>query len=443
MDAAHSWHPFTQMQEYLERGPIHISHGQGVWLYDTEGRGYLDSNASNWTRVFGHSDKEISEALINQVNRHQQSSYKDLSHPSASKLSGLLGEVAPEGLTRSFYTDNGSCAIECAMKQSFQYWQQVGKPEKQGCIGMCEGYHGDTFGAMAVGNAEFFHGRFKFGFLECDHFPAPRCLEQNGEELWVENNAALEHLEALLKQKAKTTAFVIMEPLVQGPAGMKFLPRGFLKQVSNLCKAYEVHLILDEIFVGMGRLGTMFACEQEGVVPDFLCLSKGVTGGYLPIGVTLSTEEVYEAFLGPFEEYKTFFHGHTYAANPLVTETAYHATKKLQGYLKTDSCRAAMEYFGRTCVEAFRDHPFVTNVRQRGFVFAMDVCNEDKTKTYPYGKRIGFGISLEALKQGLLLRPMGNTLLFTPPLNISEEEVDLMCRLTSESILASDKSLWG
>ena len=298
-DRRHVWHPFTQMQEYGEVPGLAIASGQGGWLTDTEGRTYLDGNASIWTNVHGHNDPDLNAALIRQLDRVAHSTMLGLTHPTGTELAAELAALAPPGLSRVFFTDNGAGAVEVALKLSFQYWQLRGRPEKRGAIGMAEGYHGDTFGAMAVGDSGFFHDRFRSWCFPTDHFPAPHCRELAGRVRAADSAASLAGLRQLLEEKAAQTACLILEPSVQGAAGMRQQPPGFVAAVAALCREFEVHLILDEVFVAFGRLGSMLVCSAEGVVPDFLCLAKGLTAGYLPLAATLVQEEIYAAFWAP------------------------------------------------------------------------------------------------------------------------------------------------
>jgi len=369
-DQSYSWHPFTQMQEYLEHGPLHISHAKGSWLYDLEGRRYLDGNASNWTNVHGHSDPELNEALIQQLGTLQQSSYKDLSHPAASQLCHELSSIAPPGLERSFFTDNGASSVEAALKLSFQYWQLTGHPQKKLIIGMEGGYHGDTFGAMSAGNSHF-HQRFSEWFLPAHYFKAPQHDDMS---------ESLADLDRLLKAYGDQTAILFLEPSVQGPRGMYLQPAGFLQAVAERCKAYNIHLALDEIFVGLGRLGHMLVSTAENVTADFLCLSKTLTGGYLPLAVTLTTQKIYQAFLGDFSEGKTFLHGHTFAANPLATAVSIKNIEKLKRYVANGALQNTCDYFGESIKSHFAKHPFVKAVRQRGLACALELATDNKER---------------------------------------------------------------
>lgn len=418
-DQSYSWHPFTQMQEYLENKPLHITHAKGCWLYDTEGKRYLDGNASNWTNVHGHSDNELNEALIQQLSHLQQSSYKDLSHPAASQLCYELASIAPHGLNRSFFTDNGASSVEAALKLSFQYWQLTGNSQKKLIIGMEGGYHGDTFGAMSAGNSLNFHQRFSEWFLPAHHFKAPAQDDMS---------ESLRDLDRLLETYGDQTAILFLEPSVQGPRGIYLQPPGFLQAVAQRCQAHNVHLALDEIFVGLGRLGHMLVSTAEGVTPDFLCLSKTLTGGYLPLAVTLTTQKIYDAFLGDFSEGKTFLHGHTFAANPLATAVSIKNIQKLKQRVESGALQRTCDYFTKTVDSSFTKHPFVKSVRQRGLACAIDLYPSKNTT------RIAHHLSLYLRDKEILLRGVGNTLLLVPPLCISDVEIDFLCQQTAAAI---------
>jgi adenosylmethionine-8-amino-7-oxononanoate aminotransferase len=416
-DRSYSWHPFTQMQEYLEHKPLLITKAKGCWLYDNEGRRYLDGNASNWTNVHGHSNPELNEALIQQLENLQQSSYKDLNHPSASRLCHELSSIAPQGLNRCFFTDNGACAVEAALKISFQYWQLTGNSQKKLIIGMEGGYHGDTFGAMSAG-ASHFHQRFSDWFLPAHYFKAPQPDDMSN---------SLRDLDCLLEKYAKQTAILFLEPSVQGPSGMHLQPKGFLPAVAERCKAHNVHLALDEIFVGLGRLGHMLVCAAEGVTPDFLCLSKTLTGGYLPLSATLTTEKIYQAFLGPFSEGKTFLHGHTFAANPLATAVSCKNIEKLKQCIESGALAHTCDFFGKQIEVHFANHPLVKSVRQRGLACAIELEGDPKA-------RVAHHLSLYLRDKEILLRGVGNQLLIVPPLCITDSEINFLCKQTATAI---------
>ncbi|HZP59209.1 MAG TPA: adenosylmethionine--8-amino-7-oxononanoate transaminase [Opitutaceae bacterium] len=434
-DQRHVWHPFTQMQEYLGLPPLAIASGRGGWLTDTEGLTYLDGNASIWTNVHGHNDPDLNAALQRQLSQVAHSTMLGLTHPAGARLAAELARLAPAGLDRVFFSDNGAGAVEVALKLSFQYWQLAGRPEKRGVIGLAGGYHGDTFGAMAAGDSGFFHERFRPWCFPAEHFPAPRCREWAGTVREADAAASLAALRALLAARAEVTACLILEPSVQGAAGMRLQPPGFVRDVAALCRAHGVHLILDEVFVAFGRLGSMLVCTEEEVAPDFLCLAKGLTAGYLPLAATLAREEIFAAFLGTYESRRAFFHGHTFTGNPLAAAVALENIRKLRALIADGVLRRRSAHFGRRLDEAFSAHPHVREIRQRGFAAALDLApDRDSPADFPAAQRIGLKICLCAREHGLLLRPLGDSLLLVPPLCLDENELDELVRRTAAAI---------
>ena len=425
-DREHSWHPFTQMEEYASWPLLHVERGEGCWLYDTEGNRYLDGNASIWTAAHGHCDPEIDEVLKKQIDRVAHSTYLGLSHPNGAKLGRKLAQLAPGELNRAVFSDNGSNAIEIALKLSFQFWQLEGKPEKRLIVGMSEGYHGDTFGAMSAGNSDGFHGRFAPWLFESRVFPAPTCRAVNGKFEEADARPSLEALEAILRTEGEKVAAVIFEPFVQGPAGMRMQPLGFPKAVAELCRAHGVHLIVDEVFVGCGRLGSVLACDMEGVEPDFVCLAKGLTAGYLPLAATLVTDRIYEAFLGPFDSGKAFFHGHTFTGNPLAASVALKSLEKLERLVESGRLARTIEYFGERFEATFGTHPHAGEARQRGLAAAIDLVPGEGGRSWAPNDRVGLQVCMAARDCGLLLRPLLDSILIVPPLIIEEAEIDFL-----------------
>ncbi len=417
LDTAHSWHPFTQMQEHLAHPRLHIARGEGCWLYDTEGKRYLDGNASIWTNVHGHNDPELNAALTDQLGKIAHSTMLGLSHPMGSELAAALCGISPDNLSRVYYSDNGSNAVEIALKLSFQYWQLTGKSEKTGVIALTDAYHGDTFGTMAVGDSGVFHDRFSHWTFPVEHVVSPTCEEAGGivgEEVMA---ASLMQLDELLELRAANTACLIMEPWIQGAAGMRLQPRGFLREVAERCRKHHVHLIVDEVFSGFGRVGPLLVCKEEGVEPDFLCLAKGLTAGYLPLAATLTTEPIFEAFLGGFEEYKAFYHGHTFTGNPLAAAVALKSLQKLQARIASGEHAATIAAFEQAVAEYAVGSPLFPVVRQRGLAAALELPE------HPVAERTGLQVSLEARKHGLITRALGDSLLVVPPLVISPDEI--------------------
>lgn len=448
-DKKNSWHPFSQMQEYCQWPQLHLARGQGCWLWDTEGNRYLDTNASVWTNTFGHNDPELNDALKEQLAQLAHCTYLGLSHPKAAELAQTLTTSAPSGLDRCFFSDNGSNAIEIALKLSYQFWQLQGKPQKEQIIGMEGGYHGDTIGTMAVGKSGRFHERFQNWFLDCWHFPAPKCqmvhdgcnrsdcLGTHACKGQTSADQSLQTLEDYLKNNATQVAALVIEPFVQGAAGMQIQPPGFLKSIETLCRRYEIHLILDEVFVAFGRLGEIYACQKEAVQPDFLCLAKGLGGGYLPIAATLIHSEIYNACLGEWKADRTFFHGHTFTANPLASAVALKNFQKLQSLIHSGKLKKTIFYFGETIQTHFSDHPNVHKIRQCGLTACIELGPRSGEADWKIEDRTGWQVCLAARQNQLLLRPLADSLLIVPPLIISHKEIDFLC----ERLLATLRSV--
>lgn len=436
-DRRHVWHPFAQMREYLEMPPLLVTAGRGGWLMDADGREYLDGNASIWTNVHGHRDPDLDAALRGQLDAVAHSTLLGLANGPAAEFAAELVAEAPPGLDKVFYSDNGSGAVEIALKQSFQYWQLVGRPEKTGVIGLAGGYHGDTFGTMAVGDSGAFHGRFRPWCFPAKHFPAPRCAEAAGRIAEADASESLAALRELLAREADRTAALILEPSVQGAAGMRLQPPGFVSAVAALCAEHEVHLILDEVFVGFGRLGDVLVCRSDDVRPDFLCLGKGLGAGYLPIAATLTRAEIHDVFLGRFSEGRAFFHGHTFTGNPLACAVGLASLRKLRALVADGTLARRAEFFGHALEGVFAGHPHVAALRQRGFAAALDLRRADGT-AYAPDVRAGLQVCLRAREHGLILRPLGDTLPIVPPLCL--DEVDL-ARLAARTLRAIDETL--
>lgn len=425
------WHPFTQMAEYWEQSEISIASGEGGWLIDTAGRRYLDGTASIWTNVHGHNDPNLNAAIRQQLDRVAHSTLLGLSHPVGAELAAMLVELAPPGLSRVFFSDNGSGSVEVALKLSFQYWQLVGRPEKQRVVGFEGGYHGDTFGAMSAGDSRFFHERFRPWFFASDHVPTPRCAEWAGQVRAEDSVESLRALRELLEKEADEIACLILEPSVQGAAGMRLLPRGFTRDVAALCREFGVHLILDEVFVAFGRLGELCVSAAEGVTPDFLCFAKGLTGGYLPLAATLVRGEIFRAFLGTYESGRAFFHGHTFTGNPLAAAVAKASIEKLRPQILSGALAKRVAFFGQELGRAFHGHPRIAEIRQRGFAAALEFkVPSGESSARPLLRKI----CLRARDHGLLIRPLGNILPLVPPLCLSETELTELVRRAAMSI---------
>lgn len=436
-DRTYLWHPFTQMQEWEQQKPLIIERGKGPYLIDTEGKRYLDGTSSIWVNLHGHCQPALDRAMKKQLDRLAHSTLLGLSNPPAIQLARALIRIAPKGLKRVFYSDNGSTAVEVALKMAVQYWQQQ-RPEagpKHTFLHLKLAYHGDTIGAVSVGNIELFHSRFKpllFPTIEADPPYCYRCpLNLTYPSCKM---ACLEPIERILEERHRELAGFIIEPLVQAAAGMITAPPGYLKTVRELCTRYHVLLIADEVATGFGRTGKMFACQHEGVTPDLMAISKGMTGGYMPLAATLTTEEIYNAFLGTYEDFTTFFHGHSYTGNPLGCAVALANLD----VFKKDKTLARLQPKIKTMARLLQPlwHlPHVGDIRQRGFMAAIELVEDKKTrKPYPLEARMGHRVTQEARRHGLLLRPLGHIMVLMPPLSTDASTLTRMVAILHRAI---------
>jgi adenosylmethionine-8-amino-7-oxononanoate aminotransferase len=431
-DREHLWHPFTQMQGFVEEELLIIARGDGPYLYDLQGRRYLDGVSSLWCNVHGHRRPELDRALVAQLENVAHSTLLGLAHPPAIVLARRLAAIAPRGLTRVFFSDDGSTAVEAALKMAYQYWQLQGRREKRRFLKLKEGYHGDTLGAVSVGGIDLFHETYRPLLFETLTAPAPYCYRCQDREDCREQ--CLAELVRLVEQHHGELAAVILEPVMQGAAGMIPQPPGYLARVREVTRQHDVLLICDEVATGFGRTGKMFACEHEGVRPDLLCLAKGITGGYLPLSATLATDEVYQAFLGEFQEFKTLFHGHTFTGNPLAAAVSLASLEVFEKDRVLENLAAKIELLEARLYE-MASHPHVGDVRQRGFMVGIELVADKQTREpFPVAKRTGHRVILEARKLGAILRPLGDVLVLMPPLCVTTEELESLCRITSEAI---------
>lgn len=418
LDVRRSWHPFTQMQEYCSLPRVQIASGEGCWLTDVDGKRYLDANASIWTNVHGHQDADLNNAIIEQLCKVAHSTYLGLGHEPGSLLADKLCQLT--GLDRVFYSDNGSNAVEIALKLSFQYFQLTGQPQRRRVIALSNAYHGDTFGTMSLGDCGVFHQRFDPWKFPVERIPAPTCEEFGGKVFASDMEESLAALDAHFADFGDEVAAVILEPWVQGAGGMLMQPRGYLAEVQRRCREQGVHLILDEVFVGFGRCGPMLIGESEGVTPDFYCLAKGLTAGYLPLAATVTREEIYQAFLGEFGEYKAFFHGHTFTGNPLGCVVALKSIEKLETLIHTGQLADTIEAFNEFYRELRAELPESFSMRQRGLASALDLPTGDASQ------RRGMHFCIALREAGVLLRALGDSLLIVPPLVISRDEINFL-----------------
>jgi len=419
------WHPFTQMADWEKEAPLIIERGEGNYLIDTEGRRYFDGVSSLWVNLFGHRRREIDEAIRSQLDRLAHSTFLGLSHVPAIELSERLLTVAPAGFSRVFYSDNGSTAMEIAIKMAFQYGQQRGGREKrQTFITHTEAYHGDTIGAVSAGGIDLFHKIFAPLLFTTHRIPTPHCYRcpygMARKSCGLVCAARME--EVVRRHRAELAAFIV-EPLVQGAAGMLMMPEGYLARVREVTRECEVLLICDEVATGFGRTGTMFACEQEGVSPDIMAVAKGLTGGCLPLAATLTTKEVYDAFLGRYEEFKAFFHGHSYTANPLGCAAALATLSifKEQGVLEHVASLSRIMAEELAKLEGRRG---IGDIRQKGLMVGVEIVEDTRTKApFPPEKKVGQRVARKVREKGIILRPLGDVIVLMPPLSSTEDEI--------------------
>jgi adenosylmethionine-8-amino-7-oxononanoate aminotransferase len=437
-DARVLWHPCTQMKDHEALPPIAVRRGAGAWLEDFEGNRYLDAVSSWWVNLFGHANPRINAAVRDQLDRLEHVIFAGFTHEPGIRLAERLVELAPRGLTRCFYADNGSAAVEVAIKMSFHYWRNRGRPRKTRFITLANSYHGETLGALAVGNVELYKNLYRPLLMDVLTAPSPDCYLREPGESWEEHSLRqFGHLERLLSVHADEVAAVIVEPLVQCAGGMRMYHPIYLARLREACDRHGVHLIADEIAVGFGRTGTLFACEQAGITPDFMCVSKGLTGGYLPLSAVLTTNDVYGTFYDDYATLRAFLHSHSYTGNPLACAAAL-AT--LDIFAEDDILtknRAKAARLGDRARE-LEDHPHVAEVRQCGMIVAVEFARDkDRRRPYPWTERRGRRIYRHSLARGVLLRPIGDVVYFMPPYIVDDAEIDLMVRVAAEGIEAA------
>jgi len=434
-DLAVLWHPCTQMQDHEWLPLVPIRRGAGVWLEDYDGQRYLDAISSWWVNLFGHANPRINAALKAQLDALEHVILAGFSHAPAVELAERLVHLAPPGLSRVFYADNGSAGVEVALKMSYHYWRNLGRPAKTRFVNLSNSYHGETLGALAVGDVALYKETYRPLLMQALTAPSPDCyLREPGEDWEGYSLRRCADLEDLLATHAGTLSAVIVEPLVQCAGGMRMYHPAYLTRLRTLCDHYQVHLIADEIAVGFGRTGTMFACEQAGISPDFLCLSKGLTGGYLPLCAVLTTEQVYQAFYDDYAKLTAFLHSHSYTGNPLACRAAL-ATLDI---FEQDGVILANQALARVMAEAtahLADHPQVAEVRQTGMILAIEMVRDKASRTpYLWQERRGLRVYRHALTRGALLRPLGNVVYFMPPYIITPEQIRLLAQIASEGI---------
>jgi len=429
------WHPCTQMKDHEQLPLIPIRRGEGVWLEDFDGKRYLDAVSSWWVNVFGHSNPRINQRIKDQLDQLEHVMLAGFSHQPVVELSERLVSITPAGLDRVFYTDNGSTGIEVALKMSFHYWRNIGRSDKQRFVTLTNSYHGETVAAMSVGDVALFTDTYKPLLLDTFKVPSPDCYLRPDGVSWEEHSRTMfGHMEQTLAEHHGEIAAVIVEPLIQGAGGMRMYHPIYLKLLREACDRHDVHLIHDEIAVGFGRTGTMFACEQAGITPDFLCLSKALTGGYLPMAAVLTTDKLYQAFYDDYSTLRAFLHSHTYTGNPLACAAAL-ATLDIFEQDNVIEANKRLAVRMKTATAHLSDHPKIAEVRQTGMALAIEMVQDRASKTpYPWQERRGLKVYQHALQRGALLRPLGSVVYFLPPYTITEEQIDFLAEVATEGI---------
>jgi adenosylmethionine---8-amino-7-oxononanoate aminotransferase len=434
-DLAHVWHPCTQMKDHETVPMIPLRSGSGVWLEDFEGRRYIDGISSWWVNLFGHANPRINAAVHAQLDQLEHAIFAGFTHAPAVTLAEELLRLAPPGLNRCFFADNGSAAIEVAVKMSFHFWRNSGKERKTRFITLANSYHGETLGALAVGNVELYKSIYRPLLMDVMTVPSPDAFAREAGASEADHARLMfEHMETALQRHHDEVAAVIVEPLVQCAGGMRMYDPIYLQLLRAACDKYGVHLIADEIAVGFGRTGTMFACEQAGIRPDYLCLSKGLTGGYLPLSVVLTTDTVYDAFYDEYTKLNAFLHSHSYTGNPLACAAANATLAIFRDEPVIERNRATAKAM-LDSVAHLRDHPHVADIRQRGMILAIELMKDPRSRTpYAWEERRGLRIYRHALSRGALIRPLGTTIYFMPPYVIAAGEIATLARIATEGV---------
>jgi adenosylmethionine-8-amino-7-oxononanoate aminotransferase len=424
------------MREYAKIPPLIIEEGRGSYLKDIYGRWYLDGVSSLWVNVHGHRKREMNEAIIQQVRRISHSTLLGISNVPAVKLAEQLVGIAPRGLTKVFYSDNGSTAVEVALKMAFQFWKQGSKKNrKRKFISLKNGYHGDTLGSVSLGGIDLFHGIYRPLLFSTFKVDSPYCYRCALHRVYPSCRLeCLNLLEETMKRHHSEVAAFILEPLIQGAGGMIVFPKGYLKEVRFLCNKYRILMIADEVATGFGRTGRMFACDHERVSPDLMALSKGITGGYLPLATTLTTDEIYHAFLGEVQDQKTFYHGHSFTGNPVACQAALASLALFQKEKVLEALQSKIQFLKKE-LKKFYSFPNVGDIRQKGMMVGIELVKDLKKKTpFSLKDQIGHRVILEARKRGVIIRPLGDVIILMPPLSIAKQELKKLTQVVSESI---------
>lgn len=435
-DLKYIWHPCSQMKDYEELPPIVIEKGKGIYLYDIHGKKYMDCISSWWTNLFGHSNERINRAIKKQIEEIEHVIFANFSNKPAIELSEKLVEITPERLKKVYFSDNGSSAVEIALKMSFQYHQQKGNNKKVRFAAITDAYHGETLGALSVGDLDLYSKIYKPLLLDTLRVEGPDCYRCKFNKC-RENCSAecFDSMEKAIKVHKDELCAIIIEPMVQGAAGMKMYSPIYLKKLRKACDENNIHLIADEIAVGFGRTGKMFACEHAGISPDLMCLSKGISSGYMPMSVVMTSDEIYNAFLGEYKELKTFIHSHTYAGNAMACAIACENLNIFKEENILDNNISKGKLIRDLTIEKMGNLPNVGDIRSLGMITAIELIKNKETKElFPWKDRVGYQIYKIALDKGLLLRPIGNVLYFLPPYIIIDKEIEEMINLAYDSI---------
>ena len=441
-DLAVLWHPCTQMKDHEQLPLIPIRRGEGVWLEDFDGNRYLDAVSSWWVNLFGHANPYINQAVSEQLGRLEHVLLAGFSHEPVIRLSERLVELTPAGLSRCFYADNGSSAIEVALKMSFHYWRNRGQARKTRFINLANSYHGETLGALAMGDVALFKETYRPLLMEPITVPSPDCYGREAGETCADySRRQFAHMEAALAKHGDEVCAVIVEPLVQCAGNMRMYDPVYLQLLREACDRHGVHLIADEIAVGFGRTGTLFACEQAAIRPDFMCLSKGLTGGYLPLATVVTTDDIYAAFYDDYESLNAFLHSHSYTGNPLACAAAL-ATLDLFARDNVLENNRTLAQVMADAMAGLTEHPHVGEVRQRGMILAVEMVKDKAGKTpYPWQERRGLRVYQHGLQHGALLRPLGNVVYFMPPYVITEEQIKTLAQTTRDAIDVASRDI--
>ena len=436
-DKRNVWHPFTQMKEYEDAMPVVITKGKGVYLYDIDGNKYLDAISSWWVNTLGHSNNRINKALYKQAKILEHMIFAGFTHPWGVELAEKLVEANNNNFQKVFYSDNGSTAVEVAIKMAYQYWKQSGFENKSKFVALENSYHGDTIGSVSVGGVDLYHKIFKPLLFEVYHAKSPYCYRCPTK---MDNKSCdincITSVEDIFKAHSDEIAGIIIEPLVQAAGGMIIYPKEYLTKLRALCDKYNVLLIDDEVAMGFGRTGKMFAYQHTEIVPDFICLSKALTAGYMPLSVTMTTQKIFDAFYDDWDKFKTFFHGHSYTANPLAISVALENLKILEQDKIIEKNLKKIEKI-KQGLKRFEKLEHVGDIRQQGMIAVIELVKDKITKEkYDYKLRIGKNICDYALKKGLIIRPLGDTIYFMPPYVINNKEIEMMMDITYEAIIA-------